>query len=361
MKIVIADDEVLVRKGISMSISWEALGIDEVFEAADGQQALEIITQNPIDILLTDIKMPKLDGLQLLDKVSVISPNTVNIVLSCVNDMACVREAMKFNKAVDYIPKLTMSTDELQSVIRRAASYVKERTEGQPETARTDTLPLFFEAEYEAKLRQTLEYGTGEELEALLEKIFEAASVLGSGWRDSGEWEEIIGVFVSVGKKYGIYNKDHLMDKVAQTLKKASAREALEKVILGEALRIHEKIEEEKRKSYDAGIRAALEYINKNYGDNKLKLGEVAKFIGMSESYFSRYFKRVMGEGFSEYLNRFRIEKAREILRDRRSTMQEVAELVGYSNPAYFTQIFKDLTGMSPKAWQKQFLDTTTR
>ena len=95
MKIVIADDEVLVRKGISMTIPWEELGINEVFEAADGQQALDIITTYPIDILLTDIKMPKLTGLQLLEKVREISPNTVNIVLSCVNDMECVREVYK--------------------------------------------------------------------------------------------------------------------------------------------------------------------------------------------------------------------------------------------------------------------------
>lgn len=142
MKIVIADDEILVRKGISMSIAWKELDIDEVFEAADGQQALEIISKNPIDILLTDIKMPRMDGLELLKKVRVISPDTVNIVLSCVNDMECVREAMKFNKAVDYIPKLTMNTDELQSVIRRATAYVKGTREelGKQE----EKLPLFF-------------------------------------------------------------------------------------------------------------------------------------------------------------------------------------------------------------------------
>ena len=68
MKVVIADDEVLVRKGISMSIPWQELGVDQVFEAGDGQQALEIIESNPIDILLTDIRMPKMDGLELLKR-----------------------------------------------------------------------------------------------------------------------------------------------------------------------------------------------------------------------------------------------------------------------------------------------------
>lgn len=113
-------------------------------------------------------------------------------------------------------------------------------------------------------------------------------------------------------------------------------------------------LRKKKRKSYDAGIRASLEYINRNYRNN-VKLGEVAEYIGMSESYFSRYFKKVMGEGFSEYLNKVRVEKAKEVLQDKKITMQEVAELVGYSNSAYFTQIFKNLTGISPKMYQKQF------
>nr|WP_288974046.1 helix-turn-helix domain-containing protein [uncultured Blautia sp.] len=351
MKVVIADDEVLVRKGISMSIPWQELGVDQVFEAGDGQQAMEIIESNPIDILLTDIRMPKMDGLELLKRVSVISPHTVNIVLSCVNDMECVREAMKFNKAVDYIPKLTMSTDELTSVIRRAQTFVKDRQEDSHE--KEESLPLFFRAESEARLRRGLEYETKEELWKILRGIFTESRVLGTAWRKSTEWEEIVGVFASAGKKYGIYEKDYLAGKLERALKQAAAQEELEKEILNLASEMKERIEEEKRKSYDTGIRAALEYMDLNYKKN-LKLGEVAEHVGMSESYFSRYFKRVMGEGFSEYLNKIRVEKAKDLLKEQRITMQETAERVGYSNGAYFTRIFKNLTGMSPKAFQKK-------
>lgn len=115
-------------------------------------------------------------------------------------------------------------------------------------------------------------------------------------------------------------------------------------------------MKKKKRKSYDAGIHAASEYILRNY-DKNIKLADVAEYIGMSESYFSRYFKRVMGEGFSEYLNRVRIEKAKELLRERRITVAETAERVGYANANYFTQIFKSYTGLSPKAYQKSVPD----
>lgn len=353
MKIVIADDEVLVRKGISMTIPWEELGIDEVFEASDGQQAFDIISKYSIDILLTDIKMPKMNGLELLQKVSEISPNTVNIVLSCVNDMECVREAMKFNKAVDYIPKLTMNTDELKSVIRRASTFVKN-TENGNMGEKTDSIPRFFEAEYETCLRRSLEYETREELCKVLKQIFESASILGVNWKKSSEWEEVINVFASVGKKYGIYKKDIMLDRLQVLKKEVESLKDLEEELYCMAVQTREAIQEEKRRSYDKGIQAALEYIAKNYAKN-LKLGEVAEYIGMSESYFSRYFKRVMGEGFSEYLNKIRVEKAQELLKNKRVTMQEAAENVGYSNAAYLTQIFKKLTGISPKTYQKKF------
>lgn len=353
MKIVIADDEVLVRKGISMTIPWEELGIEQVFEASDGQQALEIIAENRIDILLTDIRMPKMDGIELLQKVSVISPGTVNIVLSCVNDMECVREAMKFNKAVDYIPKLTMSTDELKSVIRRATAFVKN-TESE-EGAGEKKLPLFFGAEFETRLRRTLEYESGEELQKLFSEIFESAAVLGKEWKKSNEWEEIIGVFVSVGKKYEVYEKERMTEQLCRTRKTAESLQCLEQEIRRMGSEIQERISDQKRKSYDKGIQIALQYMEENYRNN-LKLGEIAEHVGMSESYFSRYFKRVMGEGFSEYLNKIRIEKAKELLKYKRITIQETAELAGYSNPAYFTQIFKNITGVSPKTYQKQFL-----
>lgn len=353
MKIVVADDEVLVRKGICMSIDWQKLGIDEVFEASDGERALNIIMDNPIDILITDIKMPKMNGLELLNRVCTVSPDTVCLVLSCVNDMECVREAMKFNKALDYIPKLTMNTDELESVIRRTIKFVKG---GSSETRKPEKLEPFFCAEQESELRHIIEYGSEIELEELLEEIFNGARFLGDCWRDSNEWEEIAGVFISVGKRYGIYEKEFLIKKLFELKKIAETLETFEKRTINLFLQMKEKIEEEKRKGYDTGIQIAVEYMERNYMKN-LKLGEVAEVSGMSESYFSRYFKKMLGEGFSNYLNRIRVEKAKELMAKKKMSMQEVAEQVGYSNSAYFTQIFKGITGVLPKTYQKQFFE----
>lgn len=353
MKLVIADDEVLVRKGIRMSIEWAELGIDEVFEATDGEQAFNIICENPIDILITDIRMPKMDGVELLNRISVTSPNTVSIVLSCVNDIECVREVLQFNKALDYIPKLTMTTDELKSVVRRAMKFVKGPYEGKN---KAEKLPLFFHSDMELDLRRIMEYGTEDEIISLLDNICNASGILGTRWKESGEWDEIVGVFASVEKRYEIYEKEYLLEQKQKFVQEAGNIEKFQAMLTNLALQVKGKIEEKKRRSYDTGIRAAIEYMEENYNSN-LKLGDVAVVAGMSESYFSRYFKKMMGKGFSEYLNNIRIEKAKKLLKGKRVTIQEVAEKVGFTNSAYFTQIFKGITGMLPKAYQNQFFD----
>lgn len=65
--LLIADDEPLIRNGVKKIIDWESLGFSEIFLAEDGQEALDIIRKNHVDLVLTDIVMPFMDGLELTD------------------------------------------------------------------------------------------------------------------------------------------------------------------------------------------------------------------------------------------------------------------------------------------------------
>ena len=65
MKVLIADDEMHIRNGLKKGIPWKALGIDEVLTAEDGEAALEICREKRPEIIVTDIRMPGLDGLSL--------------------------------------------------------------------------------------------------------------------------------------------------------------------------------------------------------------------------------------------------------------------------------------------------------
>src|SRR5690625_408706 len=91
-------------------------------------------------------------------------------------------------------------------------------------------------------------------------------------------------------------------------------------------------------------------YVQENY-DQKIVLAEIAKSLYVNRNYLSQLFKRVTGESFVQYLNKYRIEKAKEILRDSNYMVYEVSEMVGYQNSTYFSQVFKSITGTSPSEY----------
>ena len=86
-----------------------------------------------------------------------------------------------------------------------------------------------------------------------------------------------------------------------------------------------------------------------------LDLGFFAQSLHLSYSYLSTLFKNEIGMTFKEYLNVVRIRNACELLKKKNCLVGEVAELVGYSNPYYFSKVFKKSTGYSPAEYRKRF------
>jgi two-component system response regulator YesN len=102
-------------------------------------------------------------------------------------------------------------------------------------------------------------------------------------------------------------------------------------------------------------IMKAKQYINQHFCES-ISLEEVAEQLGFSSSYSSRYFSRVVGESFSSYLTRQRINMAKELLGSSKYKVYEVASMVGYDNPHYFSRIFKKVTGCSPFEYKAQLI-----
>lgn len=80
--LLIADDEPLIRNGVKKIIDWESLGFSEIFLAEDGQEALDIIRKNHVDLVLTDIVMPFMDGLELTEILSREFPQIHVVILT---------------------------------------------------------------------------------------------------------------------------------------------------------------------------------------------------------------------------------------------------------------------------------------
>ncbi len=83
--ILIVDDNYICVEGIHKSIDWDAIGIDAVFEAFDGKTALELIREKHVDLIISDISMPGLNGLELSEQVLCIN-SSIKVILSSAYD-----------------------------------------------------------------------------------------------------------------------------------------------------------------------------------------------------------------------------------------------------------------------------------
>lgn len=133
-KVLLVEDEQIVRLALKTLVDWEQYNFDMNYEANNGQQALYIIKRNPdIDIIITDINMPVMDGLTLIYEVQKLKVNPAMIVLSAYDDYDLVRNAFKLG-IYDYILKTKMEPEEVLNLLQRVIKDRKQsnviRTEG---------------------------------------------------------------------------------------------------------------------------------------------------------------------------------------------------------------------------------------
>ena len=96
MKILIADDEKISREGIRDCIDWPKYDMEAVYCAKDGKEALDYILKHPIDVLITDIRMPVMDGLDLIRQVHRKNIDISVIIISGYDDFSYAQKAIQF-------------------------------------------------------------------------------------------------------------------------------------------------------------------------------------------------------------------------------------------------------------------------
>lgn len=131
-KVLIAEDEILVRLGLANSINWEQLGMQLTAQASNGVQAYELFLSEHPDIVITDIRMPLMDGMEFIQKIRETDSDCKIIIITCVEEFSYAKQAIAY-QVEDYILKLTMNIEEIESLlasIRKALdkSRALERT-----------------------------------------------------------------------------------------------------------------------------------------------------------------------------------------------------------------------------------------
>ncbi|MCT8137106.1 response regulator transcription factor [Anaerobacillus sp. CMMVII] len=128
-KVLLVDDEVFVRKGLMSLIDWEKYGFEIGWEAENGEDAFNIIQEEKPDLVITDVRMPVVDGLSLIKKVRELDNNeTKFIIVSGYNDFSYAQQAVRY-KVLDFVLK-PIDQDELEETLEKLAKTLnQEKTE----------------------------------------------------------------------------------------------------------------------------------------------------------------------------------------------------------------------------------------
>ncbi|OKP87548.1 hypothetical protein A3844_10840 [Paenibacillus helianthi] len=148
MKVLIVDDETDVRDSIRLLVQWEDFQITDVIEACDGAAAMELIRSEQPEIIFTDMKMPNVDGLTLLQWIGDHAPESKRIVISGYDDYTYIRKTMRHG-GLDYLLK-PINRNELLEALRNAVDTWLKDDEARLLNIRRDveinkTLPMYWD------------------------------------------------------------------------------------------------------------------------------------------------------------------------------------------------------------------------
>lgn len=363
IKIFLAEDEAIIRRGIRDSIDWEANGLEFVGEAGDGEYAYPLILKTEPDILLTDVKMPFMDGLELSRLVKKSLPNIKIIILSGYNEFDYAKEAIKIGIS-DYLLKPITSAS-LVDALKRVAETIREERE------RTRLLERYFvsyekytefldKTDYSGVDRKLIEdflkLGSVEECGPFIDEYFAA---VGEHNYKSLLLRQYMTVDIFYCVQEFLKSLKVETDEIPETLRDikeipkviggVETTVAYLKALFHFALSARDKCSNDR---YGNLIREARAYIAENFARSDFSLNMISAHIGISPSYFSSIFKQEMGQSFVEYLTKVRIDKACELLKCTNLRTAEIGESVGYNDPHYFSATFKKIMGQSPKDYK---------
>ncbi|MBB3108003.1 two-component system response regulator YesN [Paenibacillus phyllosphaerae] len=126
IRVLIVDDEKIVRKGIATFMPWQDYGMVVVGEANNGEKALQFMESNKVDLMLTDLSMPVMSGIELMRETRTKYPHIQIVVLTLHQSFEYVQEALRLG-AVDYISKTQLEQERLEDVLGRIAALMRQK------------------------------------------------------------------------------------------------------------------------------------------------------------------------------------------------------------------------------------------
>lgn len=392
MNIVIADDESMVRSFIANMLR-DTNVLYSIWEAEDGEEVIHFLNQHTVNLVISDIRMPCMDGLQLAEYMREHFPEIPLILLTGFDDFQYAVHALR-NGVAEYLLKPVSQETLLATVAAQEQKQAELKNEWQLDQLRERNTASY-------RLRDLL-YEVS--IPYYDELIFPADNHLllcsfmpnpGHGWQTRTLLLSIKNCFEeasdSPGLIYAIAEEKHVVvvlffdpsleaklcvqwtERTAKTIEqllKAELKlsvggtcEALSGLknlydtsLSGLGLNSGSELPVEKSPANAVHrlVRFALHRISTDY-DKELTLASLADTLQTNPNYLSNLFKTEMGQTFTQYLIAFRMQHAQKLLVETNLYIYEVCSRVGYTDQAYFNRIFKNVVGMTPYEYRERY------
>lgn len=374
---MLVDDENLIVESLKLMFSSSSLNCEVVATANSGRQAIELYEKYEPDIIITDVKMPDMSGIEFLKSIIYKRKSDKVIVLSGFDEFSFVRDALQF-KAFQYLLK-PVDRVELYQVVEQAIQEIEKEQVIIRSSNKQKVFDLLMGKINISENFISLQYSEYRVLIVDTDELINVKDI----FEDRQSKEKFMYVYhpnkaqvvIVLGSTTDtLFDTQKTIERVQEGISEAtiligSKVERLEELSVSYqfALRlgsikqfVGEKIITEKdylayqELTNDTAevLRQAKEYIETHY-DKEVTNESVAKHFAFSPSYFSTLFKKYHGITFIDHVTNVRIQRACKLLKDTKKPTYVIASLVGYEDQRYFSQVFKRKMGMTPSAYRK--------
>ncbi|WP_338036922.1 response regulator transcription factor [Metabacillus litoralis] len=393
-KVLIADDEPIIREGIRQSVEWSSFNMFVEAEAEDGEEALELALKYSVNIILVDLNMPIMNGLSLIKKIREQLPLCKIIIITGHDEFTYAQEALRLN-VTDYILK-PVEPNKLNEVLDQVVEELESDT-------KQDEFLEMASRQIENNLSILREQffnkwinGTIKNRESIINQLKFFDLPLSSPKHilviQCPEYVANKPLLSDKDKKILLFSIENITSEVFDHCSKVSFRDETDLIIvllwdsisenlynivkmkIKEYLKISiniyiENIENDiasiaegyencKKKlvsetTISPIVRRARQYIEKNFTDSDITIEQVADNLQVSPVYLGRIIKQDLGTSFVSLVTNLRIKEAIMLLNNTDLPIVQIAEEVGYDTQHYFSTAFKKVVGVSPNKYRK--------
>jgi two-component system response regulator YesN len=343
--VVLVDDNIRAIEGLRRHLPWNECGCVCVGAASNGLEALEMCRRLPVDIVITDVRMPQMDGLELCARLRAEFPGIRLIVLSAYDDFTYAKNALAHG-VENYLlkPIDDRKIEELAGMLRRIADSIRSRS---------SSLAEFYNSPAIRQLSAALRGGSAEEIDARIRDLLTGA---GPDFQTAHEmaahlvaliFQEAAGLGLN-GPIAGRGLSESLLE-----LESMHSLKALTDCVAARYLALHQLIQADRAPGGQNVVEAVKKYIQAHYADADITTYALARRFHISQSYLCQLYKAIEKTSINATITQLRIDQAVELMANPALSLQEIAARVGYSDAHYFTRVFKKVKGLAPSEAKK--------